>query len=457
MTPLPAPLPGTPFGQAVRLDLGTPGGMAMLRQFDARLRRMGEAAQQAAVRALACELPLAERVSGLLVLPGGALALRQGTRVLVAEAASALAVQGAALDALRRRLPHLPGLASVVHGPDGLCHRPGLPAAAAAQAMTLLPQAAALAPLLPAALGWDGPAMLRWCPGGAVAWRMAPAPPELALGASVAGEALPPDGPLPAEAWDLPQGDDRFPLFSSGLFAHLDELLGNEVSDRLRYALIACWTDGADSLASRLADAAGLLPAGFATPWDRPAGLDALARWPRAAALAQGWPGAGHCCSASPRRIGARLGGRCGATACCAPRGRCWRPTRRRCWSLRMRAAALMRCACSAPTGRCAAAAAMWRCWPGWPRWRRAGRPRRCGWPAAWRARRRPRCGCWCPAGACRSFACPARRPGRSGRAMPPGMAAERRGEAQSRRKTSCEKSEAARKMRPERRRGTGA
>lgn len=282
----PAPLADTPFGRTPGLDLGTGEGMAMLRQFDARLRRLGEAAQRAAVRELACRVPLADRAEGLLVLPGGALALRQGGRVLLAEPGSAAALQGAALDALRRLLPHCSGLSSVVHGPAGLSHRPGLPPAAAAQAMTLLPEGAALAPLLPRALGWEGPALLRWCPGGAVAWRMAPAPPELAVGASVAGEALPRDGaPLSPEAWDLPEGDDRFPLFSTGLFAHLDELLGNEVSDRLRYALIACWTDGEDCLASRLADAVGLLPGGFASPWDRPAGLAALEQWPRAAAL----------------------------------------------------------------------------------------------------------------------------------------------------------------------------
>lgn len=285
-----AALSGSPFGQALRLDLGTGEGMALLRQFDARLRRLGEAAQRAAVRELACRLPLAERASGLLVLPGGALALRRGGEVLVAEAGSAQGVQGATLAALWPVLARLPGVSSVLHGPHGLCHRPGLPPAAAAQAMTLLPRGAALAELLPAARGWEGPALLRWCPGGAVAWRLAPAPAELALGASIAGEALPMAGAaLPAEAWDLPEGDDRFPLFSSGLFAHLDELLGNEVSDRLRYAMIACWTDGEDCLASRLADAVGLLPGGFATPWDRPGGLSALAQWPRAAALAADW------------------------------------------------------------------------------------------------------------------------------------------------------------------------
>ncbi|MCQ4159959.1 hypothetical protein NON00_08450 [Roseomonas sp. GC11] len=287
LKPAAPPLQDTPLDGMLSFDLATPEGMARLRHFDARLRRLGDAAaQRAAVRRLSCIAPLANRAAGPLVLPGGALALRQGDRVLVPDPASAIGVWGGLVAALWHLLPGLPGLVSVTHGPAGLARVPGLPPVGAVQAATLLPEGAALSPVLPEAAGWSGPALLRWCPGGAVAWAMVPAAAALALGVSVAGEPLAADGPpIPREAWDAPEGDDRFPLLSTGLFAHLDELLGNEVSDLLRYELVDHWTDGEDSLASQLADGLGLLPACFASPWEQPVGAAALAPWPRAAAL----------------------------------------------------------------------------------------------------------------------------------------------------------------------------
>lgn len=283
------PLPGC-------FDLSTRAGMALLRRFDAQLRRIEDPeAQRAAVRALRCLAPLSDRAAGLLVLPGGALALRQEQSVLVCDPASACGLTGPAAAMLRRSLgPGGPGLQHVVHGPAGLLALAALPRPCPEQAVTLVAEARALAALpgLPAPLAaslaeWRGPAAIRW--GGAqeaaVLWEMVPAPARLALGASVAGDSLTLGGPpVGAEIWDAPDGDSRYQLLSSGLFAHLDELLGNEVSDLLRFQLVDLWTDGEESLASQLADGLGLLPACFAAPPDRPVGLAALAPWPRAMA-----------------------------------------------------------------------------------------------------------------------------------------------------------------------------
>jgi hypothetical protein len=277
----------TPLAGLTSFDLTTAAGMALLRHFDARLRRLGDpGAQRAAVRRLQCRAPLSDRAAGLLVLPGGGLALREADQVLVCDTGAPLALAGAAARRLAERLDGLAGLVSVSHGPQGLRRRPGLPPARVAQAATLLPEGRLLAEAWLPAAAWPGPALLRWGEGGVVAWPMRPAASSLALGASVAGETLPGDGAAVApEIWDAPSGDDRYQRLSTGLFAHLDELLGNEVSDRLRFELVDHWTDGEDSLASQLADGLGLLPACFATPHDRPVGLAALAGWPRAAAL----------------------------------------------------------------------------------------------------------------------------------------------------------------------------
>ncbi|MDJ0390395.1 hypothetical protein QMO56_19970 [Roseomonas sp. E05] len=286
--PLPAetprPLPDTPLGAMTSFDLSTATGMALLRRFDAQLRRIGDAeAQRAAVRSLSCRAPLSSRATGLLVLPGGALALRREETVLVCDPASACAAAGPAVAALRKQLAAAP-LHSVVHADPGLLMCAGLPSAEMVQAVTLVEPAALLSALWPQTADWRGPALLRWGQEGAVAWEMVPAPAPLALGASVVGEPLTEGEALPRDLWDAPTGDDRYQLLSTGLSAYLDELLSNEVSDLLRFELADHWTDGEESLASLLADGLGLLPSCFAIPASQPAGLAALQDWPRAAA-----------------------------------------------------------------------------------------------------------------------------------------------------------------------------
>jgi len=290
---LPACAAETPLDHLSSFDLSTPVGMALLRRFDARLRHLGDVeARRAAVRRLSCQVPLANRGTGLLVLPGGALALRREEAILVCDPASAIALAGEAAQTPRQGLAALPGPAprSVVHEAEGVRALPRLPPVEGAQTVVLLETPGALGALLPETAQWRGPALLRWGAGGVVVWEMVPAPSRLALGASVVGEPLPENAAVPREVWDAPTGDDRYQLLSTGLFAHLDELLGNEVSDFLRYALVDHWTDGEESLASQLADGLGLLPACFGAPFDQPAGLIALADWPAAAAAATAAP-----------------------------------------------------------------------------------------------------------------------------------------------------------------------
>ncbi|MFC7556811.1 hypothetical protein ACFQU7_38250 [Pseudoroseomonas wenyumeiae] len=167
----------------------------------------------------------------------------------------------------------------VCHEAAGLCIAGG--ASGIPQSATLLPQASVLAPLLPALAEWRGPAVIHWHGQGAVVWEMVPAPAPLALAVSLVGEPLPPDATLPRFLWAMAGADESYQLLSSGLSAHLDEMLASEISDALRFALVAQWTDGGDSLASRLADGLALLPSAFAAEAAQPAGLAALAEWPR--------------------------------------------------------------------------------------------------------------------------------------------------------------------------------
>lgn len=277
----------TPLAGLTSLDLTSPAGMALLRRFDAQLRQMSTPEERrAAVQRLRCIPPLSDRASGLMVVPGGALALRQGRDVLVCDPASTLWLPDAA--AVRAVVEKQPAVLHILHREAGLCLAAAGESAGCAQAASFLPDAAVLSALHPRSGSEPGPAILRWSPWGAVAWRLQPAAPSLALGISVSGESLPPDGAgVSAEIWDAPHGDERYQLLSSGLFAHLDELLGNEVSDVLRFEMVDHWTDGDDCMASLLADQMGLLPACFTTPWNRPAGMAALGSWAPAASMMQ--------------------------------------------------------------------------------------------------------------------------------------------------------------------------
>lgn len=268
-----------PLARVTAYDLTTPAGMALLRRFDAQFHRLPVDGRAASLTSLQLVLPLAERAEGLLVLPGGALAWREGETILLPDPGSAIASMEAA--PLRRAALAVEGL-TIAHDAAGLCLAgAGSPAR---QSATLLPQASALASLLPALAEWRGPAVIHWHGEGAVVWEMVPAPPPLALAVSLAGEPLVPGASLPRFLWAMAGADETYQLLSSGLSAHLDEVLASEISDALRFALVAQWTDGEESLASRLADGLALLPSAFTAEVAQPAGLPVLAGWPHVAA-----------------------------------------------------------------------------------------------------------------------------------------------------------------------------
>jgi hypothetical protein len=90
------------------------------------------------------------------------------------------------------------------------------------------------------------------------------APPSLALAASVSAvpvaEGAPPVAP---EFWFAADANTRLHLLATGLVDYLSELLAADLSDDLRFALADLCVGGSDSLASRLADALGAVPACF--------------------------------------------------------------------------------------------------------------------------------------------------------------------------------------------------
>jgi hypothetical protein len=269
-----------PLARVAAYDLTTPAGLALLRRFDAQFHRLPAEARQDAIRSLRLVLPLAERAEGLLVLPGGAVAWRNGESVLVCDPSSSVGVTTSAA-ALRGAVLGQSGTFFIQHGKNGL--QLGHDSAFPAQSATLAPRASLYADILPAVAEWRGPAMIQWQASGATIWEMVPAPPPLSLAVSLVGEVLEAGAPLPRFLWALQGGDECYQHLSSGLSAHLDEWLAPEISDSLRFALVAHWTDGEDSVASRLADGLAWLPSAFAADPACPPSQEMLAHWPRAA------------------------------------------------------------------------------------------------------------------------------------------------------------------------------
>ncbi|MFC7556812.1 hypothetical protein ACFQU7_39940 [Pseudoroseomonas wenyumeiae] len=85
-----------PLARVNAYDLTTPAGLALLRRFDAQFHRLPQAAREAALADLQLVLPLADRAEGLVVLPGGALAWRDGETILLSDPGSATGITQAA-------------------------------------------------------------------------------------------------------------------------------------------------------------------------------------------------------------------------------------------------------------------------------------------------------------------------------------------------------------------------
>ncbi len=268
----------SPLAGVTVYDLAAPAGFALLRRLDAQFHRLPLASRSMALESVSLALPLACRAEGLLVLPGGAIVWRRGATVLLADPSSSVGVTTSAR-LLKQAVSERSGNFFISHMKNGL--QIGHHAAFSEQSVTIVPRASLYADILPELLEWRGPAIIHWQPQGAAMWEMVPAPPPFALAASLIGEPLDEHGPLSRSVWAPGEGADGiYQHLSSGLAGHLDEWLANEVSDALRYSLIARWTDGEDSIASRLADGIADLPTAFGADPAGPVTLAPLASWP---------------------------------------------------------------------------------------------------------------------------------------------------------------------------------
>ena len=273
------------------IDLGAHDMAMQLARFEAVWTVLPARLRATAIAELRLSVPAPDaHTHGVILLPGGAVALRAGLEgVLVADPHSAAALGRTAAAALRMAVAAAPGTQTLVHLAEGIALRPSLPTALPAQSCSLITDATVLAAALPAAARWTGRAIVQWRDGGAVAWRLVAAPSVLALAASLSASVIEPGArPLASGAWQAVGQAARLEQLAPGLFDRVNDLLVDEVNDTLRYALAERAVTGTDCVADRVIEALRLLPGLFGPDHRQDAGAHLLAAWPRAQAALQG-------------------------------------------------------------------------------------------------------------------------------------------------------------------------
>ncbi len=226
---------------------------------------------------------------GLFLLPGGVLVLATPEGLLVADPVSAVSFtpDEAKLltTAVRRRRDAL----TILHQPDGVVCRTGLPARRPPQCTTILGGMQKLAKCA----SISGPGLIHWSTGGAMVWALRAAPPLLTLALSAgAFELLPNDAPLPAELWDAAGSAACADHVTPGLAELVNDLLCGEVCDDLRYDLLRCCIAGGDSLAANIGAVLSAVPRSVQADPSRPLGT-LPGDWPNGGALLDA-AGPGH-------------------------------------------------------------------------------------------------------------------------------------------------------------------
>jgi hypothetical protein len=203
----------------------------------------------------------------MVLLPGGAVALRGPDAILVSDPVETVVFNQAEVKQLRRVLRNRADVSTLSHTSGGVVLRRRVPKHLPPQAVTLVPNAKRL----PVRVPFTGPVLIQWGLHGAVARPLVDAPALLALAISLAPSPRVAGGPGVAheaptfapETWQAVDARDRWQLIATSVQEHVSELLADTVCDELRYALVDACVTGPDSLANRIAKAIAILPTSF--------------------------------------------------------------------------------------------------------------------------------------------------------------------------------------------------
>ena len=191
----------------VDLDLADPATHAALCSIDLDWPQIAAEQREEWLQNVRVSLPIRQIATGdIALLPGGIISARHPTTCLVCDPQQAVTLDDDAARQVRRVLAGRAGVATLINTEDGVTLRSVLPD-------LLPPQCASIVEIasnLPGSAAFAGPVVIQWFATGATMWPMLPAPPALALAASIAAAPLSEDAsPTAAEFWDASDAETR--------------------------------------------------------------------------------------------------------------------------------------------------------------------------------------------------------------------------------------------------------
>ena len=254
--------------QRINLDLREGAGFAELRRMNLLWPELSANEQRGWLDRTDIMLPPCEiGRTEMALLPGGAVALRSPTDILVCDPGEAAVFNQAEVKQLRRLLRGRADVITMLHVGGEVLLQPRVPKQLPPQAVSIVPNAGRL----PFRVGFNGPVLIQWGQHGAVARPLVVVSGLLALAVSLAAAPRIDRGPglirggsvITADTWQAVDIEDRCRLIVVALLEHLSDLVADTVCDDLRCALMEDCAAGPESLAARIAKAIGVLPTCF--------------------------------------------------------------------------------------------------------------------------------------------------------------------------------------------------
>jgi hypothetical protein len=276
--------------EADDIDLAEACRTGLLSLLDTYWPRLDAAQRAACLQEKRFTLPApGPHATGLFLLPGGVVALATPDGLLIADPLSAVSFTPAEAKVLNTAVRRRRDALTILHQPEGVVCRAGLPARRAPQCATILAGMQSLAKCA----SISGPGLIQWSAGGAMVWALRAAPPLIGLALRAgAVELLPDDAPVPAALWDAAGSAACADHVSPGLAEMVNDLLCGEVCDDLRHDLLQCCIAGGDSLAAGIGAVLSAVPSSIQPDPSRPLGT-LPGDWPHGGALLEA-AGPGH-------------------------------------------------------------------------------------------------------------------------------------------------------------------
>ena len=219
------------------VELGTSEGIVTLAKLAAAWRMLPPQSRGSYLRGVQFSVstppPRTERIT---LLPGGVVAMYGPEGLRVPDPLSTVTFNEAETRRVKARLRHGQAAVTLIHAPEGVVSRPGIPADLPPQSVTIVAHPSRLPKL---GNSCCLPAIVQWGLRGGVAWSLTAAPPLLSLAAHVAATPVENDGAaLPADIWAAADIQARSDMIAAGVAELVDDCLAGTACEDLRSEII---------------------------------------------------------------------------------------------------------------------------------------------------------------------------------------------------------------------------